>query len=674
MENYVLGKSNWRTAEQGLEKEWLLVNGIGGYSNCTVTGELTRSHSGYLVAAMNPPVERMMVLSKTQECLELPGKPMADLACQRYVGKEKNGFRYLERFSLEAVPTYFYQVEDVFIKKTISLVRGKNTAAVCYEVENGMEPAVLHVLPLFNVRHAAAMTDKSQNCYETKLEGQQLFLKSERYPDIQVKFYASEGSYTDRSTFPVSMATPNFLQEEDLYYTIDARTGAHGLDSHYTPYQVDIRLEPYEKKRFFMLCTVEEDALAGLDGFEITEDYKKAMAAVMDQALIQDTFARKLAWAADSFISERNSTGLKTILAGFPWFTDWGRDTMIAFHGLTLCTGRLQDARDVLESFSKYVKNGMIPNVFPNEAGEAPMYNTMDASLWYFYAVERYLKYDSSPAGKTFVKEKIYPKLKEMIAAYCNGTDFSIHMEEDGLVAGGSDLDQITWMDVRVGDWVVTPRHGKPVEINALWYNALKVMELLSGEFQEDGSHYEALSRKVKDSFCNKFWNEKKGCLYDVVDETDDSIRPNQLWAVSLPYTMLSREQEKSIVAVCRKHLYTSYGMRSLSREDERYQPIYLGECLKRDGAYHMGTVWAYPIGAYLSAYCKVHDYSREALLEVKEMCELFQDHMEDGCLNGIAEIFDGDFPCTSRGCFTQAWSVGEVLRVYTEDVAAHLK
>lgn len=685
MEKYILGKSNWRTQEQGLEKEWLMVNGIGGYSNCSVTGNLTRSHSGYLIAAMNPPVERWLILSKVQESIELPGKRSFDFASQQYVGKEKQGYRYLERFTLDIVPEYFYQAEDIFVKKTIAMVRGENTVAVCYEIENGMEPSVFHITPLFNVRNAADTSEKSQLGFKMKQEGKLLTLVPERCPDMTVQFYTSEGTYVDRSTFPTSMATPVFVREEDLYYAIDVRTGGHSLDSHATPYDVDISLAPYEKKAFFLICSVEDRDLTKMDGFQVVEDYRNVIRGYMDKAVVQDEFARKLAWSADSFLADRNSTGLKTIMAGFPWFTDWGRDTMIAFHGLTLCTGRIQDARDVLESFSKYVKNGLIPNVFPNEAGEEPMYNTMDASMWYFYAVDRYLQYDDTAEGKEFVRTKIFPKLKEIIAAYQNGTEFSIHMEEDGLVAGGSDLDQITWMDVRVGDWVVTPRHGKPVEINALWYNALKVMEQLCEMFNEDGSAYTALSEKVKSSFCEKFWNETTGCLYDVVDEraegesadqpgtSDPRIRPNQLWAVSLPYTMLDREKEKSIVNVCRKYLYTSYGMRSLSCADKDYKSIYLGECIKRDGAYHMGTVWAYPMGAYLTAYGKVHEYSKEAVAQVKEMCELFQDHMEDGCLNGIAEIFDGDFPCTSRGCFSQAWSVGEILRVYTEDVIAHL-
>lgn len=675
METYILGKSNWRDSAQGLEKEWLLVNGIGGYANCSVTGNLTRSHSGYLIAALNPPVERMMVLGKTQERIEFPGKRVVDLACQQYVGTEKQGYRCLERFSLDILPEYEYQVEDVSVKKTIALVRGENTVAVCYEIENGMEPAVLHVTPLFTMRKAADMSERSKLMFEKSLEGNTLTLVSEEYPHVPIHFLTSEGDFTDRSTFPTSMATPNFVMEEDLYYAIDVRTGAHSLDNYYTPYDVDIALEPNEKKKVYMLCSVEKGELSGTDGFQAAEDYRNTVRKYMDKAVVQDVFARKLTWAADSFLAYRESTGLKTILAGFPWFTDWGRDTMIAFHGLTLCTGRFKEAREVLESFSKYVKHGLIPNVFPDQAGEEPMYNTMDASLWYFYAADRYLAYDTSAEGKEFIRETIFPKLKEIVSAYREGTEFSIHMEEDGLVSGGTDLDQITWMDVRVGDWVVTPRHGKPVEINALWYNALKVMEALCEEFHEDGREYAALSQRVKESFCREFWNEEQGCLYDVVEQDgkDGSIRPNQLWAVSLPYTMLSREQEKSIVAVCRKYLYTSYGMRSLAFTDKEYHGTYLGPCIKRDSAYHRGTVWAYPIGAYLTAYAKVHEYSREAVLAVKNMCERFLDHMEDGCLNGIAEIFDGDFPCTSRGCFTQAWSVGEVLRVYTEDVMQHL-
>ncbi|MGN0474057.1 MAG: amylo-alpha-1,6-glucosidase, partial [Acutalibacteraceae bacterium] len=273
-----------------------------------------------------------------------------------------------------------------------------------------------------------------------------------------------------------------------------------------------------------------------------------------------------------------------------------------------------------------------------------------------------------------FIKNEIFPVLKKIQYAYEHGTDFSIGMDADGLVHGGSELDQITWMDVRVGDWVVTPRHGKPVEINALWYNALKVMEMLCEKFGEDGSHYTELSERVKKSFVQKFWNEKGGYLYDVADPCEDRIRPNQIYAVSLPYTMLDRDKEIAIVNCVSRHLYTTYGLRSLSYTDAEYKSQYIGKLIKRDGAYHMGTSWAFPMGGYVTAYCKVHDYSPDAVKRADDICHRFADHMRDGCINGIAEIFDGTFTCTSRGCFTQAWSVGEILRAYTEDVLPNLK
>ena len=388
----------------------------------------------------------------------------------------------------------------------------------------------------------------------------------------------------------------------------------------------------------------------------------------------RDIFSAHFTWAADAFIVDRASTGLKTVMAGYPWFADWGRDTMIALTGLTLCTRRFEDCEKILKSFAMYEKNGLIPNVFPNSADDQPMYNTMDASLWYFYAVERYLHYTGGEENYAFIRDEIFPVLKKIIYAYENDTDYSIGMDSDGLVYGGSEKDQITWMDVRVGDWVVTPRHGKPVEINALWYNALRVMEMLCDKFGRDGSHYAGLADKVRTSFVRKFWNERGGYLFDVADPCEDRIRPNQIYAVSLPYTMLDRHKELSVVDCVSRHLLTVYGLRSLSSTDPEYKPAYIGRLIDRDAAYHMGTSWGFLMGGYISAFCKVHDHSPYAIRRCKEICSRFLDHMNDGCINGVAEIFDGDFTCTSRGCFTQAWSVGEMLRAYTEDVLPYLK
>ena len=667
---YKFGRGNWRTIEEGNEREWLIGNGIGGYSGHTIIGGGFRSFHGYLIAAMNPPVERYSVFTRTQEQVIVDGREY-DLTSQQYVKYAKNGQEYLQRFIFDSIPHYVYQVEDINIKKTIALEYGHNTAAVCYEISNGSRAAKLNIVPLFNFRFAGATTEKSQLKFDMNLKDNVLKLVPESQKDIIISFYSSEGSYISRALRPTSMATPNYLIEENHYYEFDNRNGSLGLDNHYTPYDIQVELKPHETKRFYIKCTVEE--LDDKDGFTIVEEYKARANDLVKLSGYNNALALNLVKAADHFIVDRNSTGLKTVLAGFPWFTDWGRDTMIAFEGLTLSTKRFEDAREILESFVKYIKNGLVPNVFPDKGSE-PAYNTVDASLWYIHAVYQYLQYTGGEEDYAFVRKNLYDKMVEIIEAYSTSTDFSIGMDEDGLVHAGGGLDQVTWMDVRVGDYVVTPRHGKPVEINALWYNDLCIMKELAGRFNRETSFYEELSQKVKESFNKKFWNEEAGCLYDVVDEVDAKIRPNQIWAVSLPFTMLSRDKEKKVVEKVYQELYSTYGLRSLSFKDPGFKKKYIGRLFDRDCAYHMGTTWGYPIGAFISAYCKVNDHSNEAVERAREMCEVFEDHMADGCINGIAEIFDGDFTATSRGCFTQAWSVAEVLRAYTVDVLPYCK
>lgn len=668
-EIYKYGRSFWRTIEEGNELSWMIGNGIGGYADHTVSGGGAMCFHGYLIASLNPPVNRQLIFTRTQEIIEVQGREY-DLTSQQYIGVSKDGQRYLEKFTFDSVPEYTYRVEDIYLKKTIAVEYGHNTAVVCYEIENGSEACKLRVVPLFNYRGYADVSEKGDLNFKTIVNDKELSLIPEKNKDITIDFYTSDGVYYDRGLIPTSMATPNYLIEENHFYMIDHRTGFLGVDNHYTPYEVQLELEPYEKKKFYVKCTIE--GFNDKSGFEIVREYKERAEGLVKKANLNDSLADNLVKAADHFIVNRESTGLKTILAGFPWFTDWGRDTMIAFEGLTLVTKRFDDAREILESFAKYIKNGLVPNVFP-DANTEPMYNTVDASLWYFQATYQYLNYTGDKEDYDFIKEKIYPKLKEIFKAYSTKTDFSIGMDEDGLVFAGDGLDQVTWMDVRVGDLVVTPRHGKPVEINALWYNALKIMEKLSKYYGEDYEVYRKLSVKVKESFERKFWNEKTQCLYDVVDENDDKIRPNQIWAVSLPFSILDKEKEKKIVNTVYKHLYSTYGLRSLSFMDKDFKKQYIGKLIDRDKAYHMGTTWAFLIGGFITAYCKVNNYSKEAITRAKEMCDVFQDTMRDGCINGIAEIFDGETPITGRGCYTQAWSVAEVLRAYANDVMPYL-
>lgn len=658
---YRYGRGAFKTINEGNELSFVIGNGIGGFSNSTVSGGSAILHHGYLVAALNPPVNRYLILTRTQEEISINNRRY-DLTSQNYINTSKNGQEYLESFIFDSIPEYRYRVEDVYMKKTISMDYGHNTVAVCYEIENGMDNINLKIVPVFNYRVAGESIEKSKLNFTEELNENQLILTPEENKNIKIIFKASEGEFFDRRLIPSNISTPNYLYEENNYYNIENRTGFLGLDNHYTPYEVNINVRANENKKVYIICSIEKEI--DKDGFQIEKEYKDRINKLVVKAGYEDNFGNNLVKAADHFIVKRNSTGLKTILAGYPWFTDWGRDTMIAFEGLVLCTRRYDDAREILESFSKYIRDGLVPNLFPDENTE-PLYNTVDASLWYFQAVYKYLKYTGEEEDYKFIETKIYDKLVEIFKAYSTKTLFSIGMDEDGLIFSGSGLDQVTWMDVRVGDLVVTPRHGKSVEINALWYNALCIIDELRIKFNKEDLGYSKLAERVKINFEKKFWNDEKKCLYDVIDENDDKIRPNQIWAVSLPFSILSKEKEKLVVNIVYKYLYSTYGLRSLSFMDEEYKGKYIGKLINRDLAYHMGTTWSFLIGPFITAYLKVNDYNEISKSKAKEMLKVFEDHMRDGCINGIAEIFDGDFSSTSRGCYTQAWSIGEVLRVY---------
>nr|MCR5609421.1 glycogen debranching protein [Lachnospiraceae bacterium] len=477
-------------------------------------------------------------------------------------------------------------------------------------------------------------------------------------------FYNSDGIIKERKG-------KDIIQEK-LVYLYDIKNGYYYEDTRISPFDVIIEAEKYETKSFYFKCTIEELDNKTCD--DIIKERKERDDKLVSILKHDDEYLKKLALCADGFIVDRRSTGLKTIVAGYPWFSDWGRDTMIALQGMTLCTQRFDDARDILLSFAKYVNNGLLPNRFASNKDEETLYNTVDASMWYFYSVYKYLSYTGKKEDYDFVKENLYSVLKQIIEAYKNGTDFSIKMQDDYLISAGGGFDQVTWMDVRVGEWVVTPRHGKPVEINALWYNALKVMEELARYYKEDDTYYRDLAEKVKKSFVSKFWNEERQCLFDVVDENDDKIRPNQVWAVSLPFTMLDKEKEKKIINTVMQHLYTPYGLRTLSYEDKEFKSQYIGKLEDRDAAYHMGTAWPFLLGGFITAYCKTNDYSENAVKEAKDMLLVAFDHLNDGCINGYSEVFDGINPITGNGCYNQAWSVGELLRSYYEDVLLHTK
>ena len=383
--------------------------------------------------------------------------------------------------------------------------------------------------------------------------------------------------------------------------------------------------------------------------------------------------AARLVLSSDQFLTERRSTNGMTILAGLPWFTDWGRDTMIAFEGCCLVTRRFAEARSILETFARYEAKGLVPNMFPDE-GTPPLYNTVDASLWYFAAVAMYDQYTDRADRESFIHARLWPCMKNILAAYEKGTDFSIGMdEEDALVHAGGGLDQVTWMDIRVGDWVPTPRHGKPVEINALWYAALRIGAELAADFgeTENAAHYTALAERVLASYAAKFWNEEGCYLHDVIapDGPDNTLRPNQLMAVSqwrfLPKgtpPLLTPEQEAGVVAAVEEKLYAGPGIRTLPQDHPEYHPRYIGSLNDRDHAYHQGTAWGWWMGEFLFAHRRVHGDTAAEKAELRRLIVPALEQLDIGSINGIAEIFDADAPHNPRGCFNQAWSVGEVL------------
>lgn len=660
------GKGYWKTYSEGIQREWVITNGLGGYCGSSIIDSPTRKHHGLLIASLRSPVKRYLILSKLNDTLTI-GDNIYPLYTTKYNDRIVNGFKQLQRFSYATFPIYTYQVENVWITKELYMPYGKNATLIKINVRNGDSKSSLRYTPQFNIRpHGDQSTVKEQiYTVENFQKNNNIYLLSPSTENIHIKYRYNIGSST-------LFNSPIF--DESIYLDTEFATGMNGYDTTCGLFEHGIQLEPFESKTLYIYCEVitenhafydDDVSQSNFESFceQIIANYKNRIDSLISTAQLESPLAKALVVASDQFISKRQSTGLKTILAGLPWFSDWARDTMIALLGTTLSTKQYKTCKEILQSFAKYEKNGIIPNMFPDEGSE-PLYNTVDGPLWYFHAVYEYFL---ATKDKDLVSE-LYDVLSTIIKAFKNGTDFSIHMDKDGLIHAGSGLDQVTWMDVRINGVVVTPRHGKPVEINALWYNALKIMDYFSHLLSKSDSSYNELSQHVKTSFNTKFWNEEKQCLYDVVDQTDDSIRSNQIWAISLPFTMLPPDKEKQVVNTVYKKLYATYGLRSLSPENSEYKPFYKGELIDRDFAYHQGTVWTFPLGGFITAYSKCYQDSPTLHEEIMSFIEPFEDHLRDGCIGSIAEIFDGDSPHISRGCYAQAWSVGEILRVLADE------
>ena len=673
MITYQYTQKDWTTFKEGIKREWAVTNGIGGYAGSSMIGAHSRTHQGYLIASLHAPIERYLVFSKINETATV-GTSTVSFETSQHCASGKTvyteGQKFLTSFIYDGSVHYTYETDNFSFEKHITLKRNANVCAVAYELTAGDSDCTFTLTPLFNYREHSESSTPDTLKFETFTKDRTFYLVPEKNKDIAIRFQTSEGTFSERET----------VYDIDMQLQIEVDLETDGLDCHYCPVDLSIAVPANTTKKVSILCSIgdvnERPApVSATEAFSILEENARCHAELFEKAGYRDSFANQLVLASDQFLTYRESTKMMTVLAGLPWFTDWGRDTMIAFTGLTLCTKRFKEAEEILLTFARYIRHGIVPNMFPDD-NMPPLYNTVDASLWYFYAVYQYLHYNPAAEAEAFVKEQIFPHLKEIISAYEKGTDFSIYMEDDGLIHAGSGLDQITWMDVRVGDWVATPRHGKPVEINALWYNALRIMESLCEKFDEDASAYRTRANQVKESFNAKFWDSSNQCLFDVVDgdEPDDHIRPNQIYAVSLPFSLLPEEQEKAVVALVEKELFVGCGLRSLAPDHPDYHGIYCGALAKRDAAYHQGTAWGFLLGGFFSAYMKVNHHSSSAAENAVRMLEPVRKHLTDsGCIGSISEIFDGDTPHNPRGCYAQAWSVGEVLRCYCEDILPYL-
>lgn len=638
---WIYGKQDWNTIERGQENSWLLTNGLGGFSSMTMIGSVSRNDHALLMACIKAPNHRYNMVHRLKEELRIENENLI-LSSQEFANKNKeNGYEYLSSFVYEDTPIWRYQLKGIEICKEIGMKQGKNTIAVQYKVLNyTSKPCKLIITPFFQFTKKGSEQNPSQKLVrnKNKVEGNGLTL-----------YFRTNGEV---------ISIPEI--QEQYYYSYDACDGRRKVGSAAAEHQIFLEINAEETKYLDIIYEMEQPTNESAS--QIIQSLKEHRKELEEQAGFQSEIAKFLSKSAAQFISKRESTKGATILAGFPFFEDWGRDTMIALTGICISTRQYETAKEILHTFALHEKDGLMPNLFPEGENE-PIYNTADAALLFINCVYLYYKTTNEI---DFVKE-MYPIMERIIHHYEKGTKFNIHMDTDGLIIAGEGLAQVTWMDVRFENILPTPRHGKAVEINAYWYNALCVMEEFSVLLNREDTEYKKFAQKVKKAFVTNFWMEEKECLKDLVSKTkaDKQIRCNQIWAVSMPFTMLDRDKETKVVKTVFEKLYTPYGLRTLEESDEEFHPYYKGSMFERDMAYHQGTVWTFPLGAYYLSYLKVNHNNKEVRKIVKEQLEVLESAMREGCIGQLPEIYDGKNPTSSRGCFAQAWSVGEILRVF---------
>jgi predicted glycogen debranching enzyme len=655
---------------QSTRREWLVTNGLGGYASGTVAGLPTRRYHGLLIAALRPPLGRTLLLTKLDETA-VYNDHHYPLFTNRWANGlvEPSGFRHIERFRLEGTtPVWTFACADALLEKRVWMQSGANTTYVRYKLRRASAPLTLSIKTMVNYRdhHASTRADTWQMQIAAVQHGLQIV--------------AFEGALPFYLLCNMGQALPQHDWYRDYFLEAEDYRGLDARDDHL--YAGDFRTTLHPGQSLTLTASTEEKPnLDSASAYAERQAYERQIlssaglsrnqkpdkasppAGPLNGMPVPATIEH-LILAADQFIVHRplpNQVQGRTVIAGYPWFGDWGRDTMISLPGLTLVTGRYEVAASILRTFAHFVDRGMLPNRFPDE-GQSPECNTVDATLWYFEAVRAY----HAASGDEVLLSDLFPILQEIIEQHRHGTRYQVHVDPaDGLLYAGEPGVQLTWMDAKVGDWVVTPRTGKAVEVNALWCNALRIMADFARHLGQEPDDFDTLADQAQHGFA-RFWNQQAGYCYDVLDGPggdDPALRPNQLFAVSLPHSPLTSQQQQAVVDVCAHHLLTSYGLRSLAPGDPAYIGHYGGDQRQRDSAYHRGTAWSWLIGPFVSAHLRVYK-DREL---TRSYLRPLSHHLADHGLGTISEIFDADPPFTPRGCIAQAWGVAELLRVWQE-------
>jgi predicted glycogen debranching enzyme len=664
--------------EANATREWLVTNGLGGYASGTVAGVMTRRYHGLLIAALPAPLGRIVMLSHIAEQVRWPDGRRAEIGGREYAGTtaDAQGHGHLVEFRLESgLPVWRYDVNEVVIEKRLFLMHMQNTVQVMYELVDGADEVQIALRPSVHFRPQEAPVSEPLGWpYEFRAVDDrcEVGLKNSELPPLRMLLCGPDATFTLKGK-----------RIENVLYPVEESRGYQAQGALWSPGYYRFVLKRGDAASL-VASTETFETMTVLDSPGAWRAERERRRRLIAQAAphAQSGVPAELILAADQFIvtpagrteeaARAHAAGdeVRTVIAGYHWFTDWGRDTMISLEGLTLVTGRRVEAGYILRTFGHYVRDGLIPNMFP-EGEKEGLYHTADATLWFFHAIARYLAYTHD----RFTLDALYPALKNVVAAHVGGTRFGIHVDaRDGLLSQGAPGYQLTWMDAKVDDWVVTPRRGKAVEINALWYNALRLMERWANERGDpDATGYRDRADRVQQSFNERFWNRQIGYLFDVVDAeeggtdgrgNDARCRPNQIFAVSLPHAVLAREWWEPVVQTVKDRLLTPVGLRSLAPGEPDFKPRYYGDLRARDAAYHQGTVWAWLAGAFVDAWLKLYPADRAG---ARQALDGFVPHLDDACIGSISEIFDADPPFTPRGCIAQAWSVAEVLRAWAK-------